>query len=136
LGRDADYGIIVFAAESQVPDKVGYFHEFDNDRLSVALSTEEEEDPDPGYLRIAFNWARTRVVQMYIDTDSGLDPEAIQTEVGEIEAEIDRFSTIKKKTTSIRHTANDIDSELEEIESEVKSRLTDIRTEIQSDREN
>ncbi len=133
--RDADYGIIVFEAETQIPNKVGYFHEFDNDRLAVALSADEEEEPEPGYLRIAFNWARTRAVQMHVDTDSSLDPEAIQVDVNEIEAEIDRFSTIKKKTTSIRNTANDIDSELENIENEVKSRLIDIRTEIQSETE-
>ena len=131
--RDADYGIIVFEAESQVPDKVGYFHEFDTDRLAVALSSDEEEDPEPGYLRIAFSWARTRAIQMYVDTGTELDPEAIQTEVSELEDEIDQFSTIRKKTTSIKKTANEIDEELEEIEGEVKSRLTDIRAELRSD---
>lgn len=130
--RDADYGIIVFEAESQVPDKVGYFHEFDTDRLSVAVSGEEEDDPEPGYLRIAFNWARTRAVQAHVDTGTDLDPEAIQTEVSEVEAEIDRFSTIRKKTTSIKNTANDIDEQLDGIENEVKTRLTDIRTELRS----
>jgi len=134
--RDADYGIIVFEAESQVPDKVGYFHEFDTDRLAVALSGDEEEDPEPGYLRIAFSWARTRAIQMYVDTGTELDPEAIQTEVSELEDEIDQFSTIRKKTTSIKKTANEIDEELDEIEGEVKSRLTDIRTELRSDENN
>ena len=131
--RDADYGIIVFEAESQVPDKVGYFHEFDNDRLAVALSADEEEEPEPGYLRIAFSWARTRAIQMYVDTGTELDPEAIQTEVGELEDEIDQFSTIRKKTTSIKNTANEIDEELDEIEGEVKSRLADIRAELRSE---
>ncbi|WP_302080609.1 hypothetical protein [Salinibaculum rarum] len=130
--RDADYGIIVFEAESQVPDKVGYFHEFDTDRLSIALSNDEEEDPEPGYLRIAFNWARTRAIQMHVDTGTELDPEAIQNEVSEVEAEIDRFSTIRKKTTSIKNTANEIDEQLDEIEGEVKTRLTDVRTELRS----
>jgi len=134
--RDADYGIIVFEAESQVPNKVGYFHEFDNDRLSVALAETEEEDPEPGYFRIAFNWARTRAVQMHVDADSELDPEAIQNEVSEVENQIDQFSTIKKKTTSIKNTANEIDSKLEEIEGEVKGRLTDIRTELRSGTDN
>jgi hypothetical protein len=123
----------VFEAESQVPDKVGYFHEFDNDRLAVALSADEEEEPEPGYLRIAFSWARTRAIQMYVDTGTDLDPEAIQTEVGELEDEIDQFSIIRKKTTSIKKTANEIDEELDEIEGEVKSRLTDIRAELRSD---
>jgi hypothetical protein len=58
--RDGDYGIIVFEAESQVPDKVGYFHEFYNDRLSVALSADEDEEPEPGYLRIACSIGRGR----------------------------------------------------------------------------
>jgi archaellum component FlaC len=99
----------------------------------VALSSEEEGDPEPGYLRIAFSWARTRAVQMYVDTGTELDPEAIQTEVSELEDEIDQFSTIRKKTTSIKKTANEIDEELDEIEGEVKSRLTDIRTELRSE---
>ncbi|MDY6776001.1 MAG: hypothetical protein SV253_08005 [Halobacteria archaeon] len=49
--RDADYGVIVFECESYIPDKVGYFHEFDSKRLSVALSEDEEDDPEPGFLR-------------------------------------------------------------------------------------
>jgi len=130
--RDADYGIIVFEAESQVPNKVGYFHEFDNDRLAVALSGDEEDDPEPGYLRIAFSWARTRAIQAHVDTGATLDPEAIQTEVNELEAEVDRFSTIRKKTTSIKKTANEIDEELDGIETEIKTRLTDIRTELRN----
>lgn len=130
--RDADYGIIVFECESYIPDKVGYFHEFDSERLSVALKEKDEDDSEPGFLRIAFNWARTRAIQGYVDTGTAFDPEAIQNAVSEVGDSINRFSTIRKKTTSIRKTANEIDEELEEIEGEVKSDLTDIRTEIQT----
>ncbi|MFC6723383.1 hypothetical protein ACFQE1_03030 [Halobium palmae] len=128
--RDADYGIIVFECESYIPDKVGYFHEFDSERLSIALCETEEDEIEPGFLRIAHNWAQTRAVQGYVDSGTAFDPEAVQNAVGEVSTSIDRFSTIRKKTTSIRNTANDIDSELEDIEGEVKSKLTDIRTEI------
>ena len=130
--RDADYGIIVFECESYVPDKVGYFHEFDSERLCVTLSENEDDDVEPGFLRIAYNWAATRAVQNYADAGSALDPEAVQDAVGEVKGSIDRFSTIRKKTTSIRGTANEIDEELDEIEGEVKTELTDIRTEIQT----
>lgn len=130
--RDAEYGIIVFECESYIPNKVGYFHEFDSQRLSVALKETEDDDIEPGFLRIAYNWARTRAVQGYIDSGTAFDPEAIQNAVSEVNDSIDRFSTIRKKTTSIRKTANEIDEELEEIEAEVKSELTDIRTEIQT----
>ncbi|MGB9961655.1 restriction endonuclease [Halobacterium sp. MBLA0001] len=130
--RDADYGIVVFECESYIPDKVGYFHEFDSERLSVALKETEDDDVEPGFLRIAYNWARTRAVQGYVDSGTAFDPEAIQNAVSEVSDSIDRFSTIRKKTTSIRKTANEIDEELEEIEGEVKSELADIRTEIQT----
>lgn len=130
--RDADYGIIVFECESYIPNKVGYFHEFDSERLSVALKEDEDDDVEPGYLRIAFNWGRTRAIQGFVDSGTAFDPEAIQNSVSEVSDSIDRFSTIRKKTTSIRKTANEIDEELEEIEGEVKSELTDIRTEMQT----
>lgn len=130
--RDADYGIIVFECESYIPNKVGYFHEFDSQRLCIALSDTDEDDVEPGFLRIAYNWAMTRAIQGYVDSDTTFDPEVVQNAVGEINDAIDRFSSIRKKTTSIRKTANEIDETLEEIEAEVKSELTDIRTEIQA----
>lgn len=49
--RDADYGIIVFECESYMPDEVGYFHEFNSERLSIALSEDEDDDIEPGFLR-------------------------------------------------------------------------------------
>jgi hypothetical protein len=130
--RDADYGIIVFECESYIPNKVGYFHEFDSERLSVALSEGEDDDVEPGFLRIGFNWAATRAVQGYADAGTAFDPEVVQEGVGEVKDSIDRFSTIRKKTTSIRGTASEIDEELEDIEGEVKSELANIRTEIQT----
>lgn len=130
--RDADYGIIIFECESYIPNKVGYFHEFDSERLSVALSEGEDDDVEPGFLRIGFNWAATRAVQGYADAGTAFDPEVVQEGVGEVKDSIDRFSTIRKKTTSIRGTASEIDEELEDIEGEVKSELANIRTEIQT----
>lgn len=128
--RDADYGIIVFECESYIPNKIGYFHEFDSTRLSVALSEDDEDGVEPGFLRIGFNWAATRAIQGYADTDSAFDPEVVQNSIDEVQDTISRFSTIRSKTTSIRRTANDIDEELDEIESQAKSELTDIRTEL------
>jgi hypothetical protein len=130
--RDAEYGIIVFECESYIPNKVGYFHEFDSERLTVALSEDDDDDIEPGFLRIAYNWAATRAVQGYADAGTAFDPEAVQDAVSEVESSIDRFSTIRKKTTSIKKTADEVDNELEAIEGDVKSQLADIRTEIQT----
>ncbi len=129
--RDADYAIIVFECESYVPDKVGYFQEFDDDRLSVALSEDEEDEIEPGFLRIAVNWARARAVQSYVDAGSELDPETIQNDVSEIEDAIGQFSRIRTKTTNIREAANEIDEELRDIQNEVENRVSQVRAELQ-----
>jgi hypothetical protein len=126
--RATDLGLL----SDTTTHKVGYFHEFDSERLSVALKETEDDDVEPGFLRIAYNWARTRAIQGYVDVGTAFDPEAIQNAVSEVSDSIDRFSTVRKKTTSIRKTANEIDEELEEIEGEVKSELADIRAEIQT----
>lgn len=128
--RDADYGVIVFESASCVPNRVGYFNEFDTERLSVALKETDEDDVEPAFLRIAYNWARTRAIQGYVDTGTALDPEAIQTAVSEVGDSINRFSTIRSKTTSIRKAAKDIDEELDEIEREITSELTAIHAEL------
>ena len=133
--RNADYGIIVFECESYIPNKVGYFHEFDDERLTISLSQNEEDEIDPAFLSIGFNWARTRVIQKHADADSTLDPERIQTAVTEITDSIGRFSTIRRKSTRIKGITDEIDTELSSIESDIKSRLADIRMEIQASEE-
>jgi|AntDeeMinimDraft_4_1070355.scaffolds.fasta_scaffold00855_7 hypothetical protein len=129
--RDAEYAVMVFECESYIPDKVGYFQEYDDDRLSVAMSADDDDDIEPGFLSIAVNWARTRAVQSYVDAGSALDPESIQTDVGEIEDAVGQFSRIRTKTTTIRETANEIDEELRDIQNEVDTRVDKVRTELQ-----
>ncbi|WP_049931203.1 hypothetical protein [Halosimplex carlsbadense] len=129
--RDADYALIVFECESYVPDKIGYFQEFDDDRLSVALSADEDDDVEPGFLRIAINWARARAVQSYVDAGADLEPEAIQNDIGEVEDAIGRFSRVRTKTTNIREAANEIDEELRSIQNDVEDRVGKVRAELQ-----
>jgi hypothetical protein len=131
--RDADYGIIVFETAAQVPKKVGMFHEFDNERLCVALSETDDDDVERGFLRIAANWGRARAVQTFVDSGSELDTETVQTSINEIEDSIRQFTTIRKKTTSIKSTANEIDEQLDAIEDDVNAHVRDIRTELTAD---
>lgn len=128
--RDADYAIMVFECESYVPDKVGYFQEFDDDRLSVALCADQDDEIEPGFLRIAVNWARARAIRSYVDAGTDLDPEAVQTNIGEIEDAIDRFRRVRTKTTNIREAANEIDEELRGIQNDVEDRVGAVRAEL------
>jgi hypothetical protein len=128
--RDADYGIFVTECESYVPNKVGYFQEWDEEILVVALCHDEDDEIDPGFLRIAFNWAKIRTLQAHVDTGESVDPETIQAQVESVRDSIDRFSTVKTKCREIESTAREIKTMLDEIREDVLSDLNTVTTEL------
>jgi hypothetical protein len=130
--REAAYGLFVTDTIDNLPrTKTGWFHEFpEQNTVIVALSGGEDDEVEPGYLRIAFNWARMRAVQNYASVGSNFDPETIQSEVAEIEEEIGRFSTVRGQCTEIRKSRIKIEETLEAIEQDITDRLTAIETEL------
>ena len=129
--RDADYGVFVTDHLGNVPrTKVGWFHEFDRDFVTVALSEDSEADIEPAFLRFAMNWAQVRALH---DTDAAgdtIDTGRIQSEADAIDEKIARFAQIRGKCTSIEDSVDAIRDELDEIESEVDDRLADLRSEL------
>lgn len=129
--READYGIYVVDQLDNVPEKkVGWFEEFDNEFVVIALSEDDEDEVEPGYLRIAYNWARLRALQSHADLGEEFDPERLQSELDEIEDSVSRFSTIKGHCTEIGKSKNKIETELSEIERDIKERLGNIAAEL------
>ena len=128
--RDAEYGIFVTECESYVPNKVGYFQEYDQHILCVSLSADEEDEIDPGFLNIAWNWARMRTIQSYVDTGESVDTETIQAQIDEVRNSIDRFSTAKTKCSEIESTAGEIKTLLDDIREDVNSDLDRVTTEL------
>ncbi|MFB6202655.1 MAG: hypothetical protein ABEI98_11690 [Halorhabdus sp.] len=132
--RDADIAVFVSECESYVPDKVGYFKEFDKQRLAVCLSEDEDDDLDAGFLQIALNWARMRAVEKYVDTGAELDTEVIQARVESARDRVEQVSSLKKKCRSITDTAQAIRSELDELRDDVTEDLNQIIAELSKER--
>jgi len=130
--RDAPYGLFVTDSLDNLPrTKTGWFHEFpEQNAVVVAMSETSEEDIEPGYLRIAFNWARMRAVQEYAEIGRGFDPEELQSELTEIEESIGRFQTIRGQCTEISNSRERIEETLREIEEDVTKRLVAIEAEL------
>jgi hypothetical protein len=130
--RDAAYGLFVTDSLENLPrTKTGWFHEFpDQNTVVVAMSESDDEDIEPGYLRIAFNWARMRAVQAYAEVGSGFDPEELQSELNEIEEDITRFQTVRGQCTEIRKSRESIEETLDSIESDIQNRLAAIEAEL------
>lgn len=128
--RDAEYGIFVTECESYVPNKIGYFQEYDQKILCVALCADEDDEIDPGFLNIAWNWARMRTIQSHVETGESVDTETIQTQVEGVRSSIERVSTVKRKCSKIESTAVEIKTLLDEIRDDVNSDLDTITTEL------
>jgi hypothetical protein len=132
VNRDADFGVFVTDSLDSLPEtKVGWFNEFPEDEfVSIALSEDADADIEPGYLRIAFNWARMRAVQAHAEVGDAFDPEVLQSEIDEVEDAIGRFGQIRGHCTEIEKSKNSIKEELSSIESEVTERLSTITAEL------
>lgn len=132
VNRDADFGVFVTDSLTNLPEtKLGWFNEFGEDHfVSIALSGDQEADIEPGYLRIAFNWARMRAVQAHAEVGDAFDPEVIQSEIDEVEDAIGRFGQIRGHCTEIEKSKNSITEELNSIESDVTERLAAITAEL------
>lgn len=130
--RDAAYGVFVTDSMENLPaTKTGWFHEFpDQNTVVVAMSETDDEEIEPGYLRIAFNWARMRAIQAHADLGSSFDPEELQSQISELEEDLSRFKSIRGQCTEIKKSRESIEETLDSIETDIKSRIGSIEAEL------
>ena len=130
--RDAAYGVFVTdSMENLPPTKTGWFHEFsDQNTVVVAMSETDEKEIEPGYLRIAFNWARMRAIQEHSDLGSNFDPEELHSQTTELKEDLGQFKNIRGQCTRIRKSREAIEETLDEVEEDIKGRIRDIETEL------
>lgn len=79
--------------------------------------------------RIAFNWARMRAIQAHADLGSSLNPEELQSQISELEEDLSRFKSIRGQCTEIKKSRESIEDTLEDIETDIKSRIGNIEAE-------
>ena len=130
--RGAAYGVFVTDSIENLPrTKTGWFHEFpEQNTVVVAMRESDEEEIEPGYLRIAFNWARMRAVQAHADIGSSFDPEKLQSQISELEEDLSRFKTIRGQCTEIKKSRESIEETLDGVESDIKGRIGSIEAEL------
>lgn len=128
--RSADVAVFVSECESYVPNKVGYFQEFDKQRLAVCLSENEDDELDIGFLQVALNWGRMRALEEYVDSGTEIDPEVIQVRVENVHDRVKQVSEVKKKCSSITKSAEAIKTELDELRDDVTDELNQITAEL------
>ena len=129
--READYGIFVASSIEYLPrTRLGWFSEVDQNFVVVALSGEDDEEIEPRFLKFAYHWARTRAILSYVEIGDDIDSERIKAELDSITDAIGSFSTIRSKCTTLESSVGDIRSELNGIEDDVTSSITQLEAEL------
>lgn len=131
--RSADYGLFIARSVGQLPNKVGWFNEYDGDYLVVALSEGDDESAAAELVKVAYRWARMRVLQKTMPTGDDIDTAEIQSQVQSAERTLDDFRNIRTKLTNIEDSADDIRDILGDIEQELFDQLNAINSQIQAE---
>ena len=122
--RDAEFAILVSKRMSALPKETGMFQQYGN-KLLVALTADDSEDAliAEEFLEIAVKWARLRLREKQ---GGGIDMPAIFEKMKNVDIQMNRFSGLKTKCSSINTQSDGIKATLGEIESEIKENLTAI----------
>ena len=123
--RRAGYGVLVSRNRNDLPGEVGWFNEYDGNKLVCAVSETDEDDENMWVIKIAYRWARLRVASGE-DKTLDVNPEVITRGVKEIGASLRRMGTVTAQCKSITASAEKIEAVMKDEEKKIRDRIDDI----------
>lgn len=130
--RNANYGLFIAKSIENVPNKVGWFNEYNGDFLVLCLedgSGESNSMPEE-LMKIAYRWSRMRIQAKRSVNTEKIDTTAVSQEIEEAERKLESFSNIKRKCTSIEDAADDIRDEANDIQKTLEDKLRGLNQEL------
>lgn len=128
--RAAAYGIFVAKTLSGLPKGVGWFNEYNGNMLAVALGEGEESNLREEILRIAYRWARLRLLSGEGREIEGVDSNLIRGRIDEARRRLKQFSTMKSNCTKATEHIDAIRDSVDETVDSLKTILEEILKEI------
>ena len=129
--RNADYAVLVSRNRSMLNQSVGWFNEYDKNKLVCALAETDDDDENAWVIDIAYRWARHRIVSAN-DKQLGIDPELIKQNINDIGASMNRMGAIVKQCRSITSSTATIESTLKNEEQFIRNKIDCILHSIDS----
>ena len=124
--RNADYAVLVSRSKSMMSRDVGWFNEYDKNKLLCALAeTDDDDDVNTWIIEMAYRWARSRVVSAS-DSHLDIDTETVKQNVLDIESSVSRMNGIKRQCKNITQSAGIIEKTMTDEEQVIKSKINDI----------
>ena len=129
--RGAAYAILVSKNVDALPGSVGWFNEYGNNQLVIALGESGSDELREEILNIAITWARFKLLVQTAKTGT-LDISKISGEVQRAETIIGRFKEILTQCTNLEKASTAIRGVCDEIKRDLHEELATISALVKS----
>ena len=129
--RDADYGVLISRNRTMLNNKIGWFNEYDNNKLVCALAETDDDEEKTWVIEVAYKWARQRV-KSASDSQIDVDPELIKQNVNGIEASMVQINKIKAQCKNVKDAADEIEGIVRKEERIIGDKIKDILSSMDS----
>jgi hypothetical protein len=124
--RNGKYAIMIVRYVESLPKFIGYFNEFHNNMLIVALGSKETGESFKQIINLAIQWARLRLrKEISIDEESIED---VEDGIAQIKEKLAKFGLIKTQCSNIKKST----SEIYEIASDLRGDINELIERIQN----
>ena len=125
--RDAAYGVLVARSRASLPDSVGWFNEYDGNKLVCAVEDEEGNPAIGGeMIQTAYRWARARLGIMDAPEAGEVDTDLIAAKAAEIGGHAAELARIRRECTNIDKSSENIRVWAASAEKGIRAQLDEI----------
>jgi hypothetical protein len=130
--RAAKFGIFVTKWIEALPNSVGCFNCYNNDRIVCGLGSRGDEIIHQEILHVAYCWARTQLLKKSPRAEK-IDFEMIDSNLEEIRKQLTSFNNVKTQCRNIDNASKKITQECENIKDEIHQCLQNIKGELEKE---
>ena len=129
--RGAHYGVLISRNKTMFSNDVGWFNEYDNNKLVCALAETDDDEENVWVIEVAYKWARQRV-KLARNSQIGMDPELIKQNVNGIKASMDKITKIKMQCKYVKDATDKIEVIVMEQERIIGDKINSILSSMDS----
>jgi hypothetical protein len=124
--RAAQFGIFVSKNREALPNYVGSFNDYDDNKLVIALGSElEDEIIHEDLIRVAISWARSKLKQQS-GQGSAIDTGKIRIKIQSVAEKMKNLTDVKTKCTGIENSTASIRSTVDTVQADIATDLKEI----------
>lgn len=128
--RNAKYAIFVVKWIEALPNSVGCFNCYDDNKFVCGLGSKNDGTLHEEILHVAYCWARTNLLKKSNNTQK-IDFELVDSRLSDIKKQLDAFGKIQRQCTNINDASKKIWGLCEETKDEIQQGLADIYKELE-----